>query len=312
MAIPIRWFARIAPMMWIIVLLAGPAWAQQACPEGYALTTPSGDFADAGAGMVTHTPTGLVWKRCAEGQIWASGTCTGSSAFYNWQGAFARADAVNAGVAGTQNMSYSDWRVPNLNELQSLVEQGCFWPAINLSQFPNFPPLTEDYFWSASPVAGSSDHAWLIDFTSGGLGNIKNRIEANHIFLVRGGKSFLNFDAVLIGISQSLIDHYYQSILDRGPDPGGLSYWPSEISRLRALGIDTQEAFRVMAGGFFGSAEYVAKNTSDRQYVTDLYETFFRRTPDSGGLAYWTGQLAQGIPRSIVLFAFLFSPEFGS
>ena len=56
----------------------------------------------------------------------------------------------------------------------------------------------------------------------------------------------------------------------------------------------------------------MAKNTSDRQYVTDLYETFFRRSPDSGGLAYWTGQLAQGMPRSIVLFAFLFSPEFGS
>jgi hypothetical protein len=46
--------------------------------------------------------------------------------------------------------------------------------------------------------------------------------------------------------------------------------------------------------------------------VTDLYNTFFNRAPDAGGLTYWTGQLAAGIPRSIAMNSFLFSPEFGS
>ena len=112
--------------------------------------------------------------------------------------------------------------------------------------------------------------------------------------------------------AQTLIDNYYRTILSRAPDAGGLAFWQDEVNRLRGLGVDVQEVFRVMAGWFFNSAEYLAKNASDSQYVTDLYRTFFQRDPDAGGLGYWTGQLAQGMPRSVVLFSFLFSTEFGA
>lgn len=117
--------------------------------------------------------------------------------------------------------------------------------------------------------------------------------------------------AFFTGIT-NLIEHYYRAILNRASDAGGLAFWQSEISRLQALGVDIQEVFRVMAGWFFTSPEYLSRNTNDSQYVTDLYRTFFNRSPDSSGLNFWTGQLALGMPRSIVLFSFLFSPEFGS
>ena len=109
----------------------------------------------------------------------------------------------------------------------------------------------------------------------------------------------------------SIITHYYQAILGRMPDPGGLSYWQAEIVRVQGLGIDAQEAFRVMAGQFFISPEYLGKNTGDAQYLADLYATFFNRAPDSGGLSFWLGQMAAGMPRSNVLYGFLFSVEFG-
>lgn len=112
--------------------------------------------------------------------------------------------------------------------------------------------------------------------------------------------------------SQALITQYYQAILSRIPDSSGLAFWQSEIQRLQILGVDVQEAFRVMAGQFFTSTEYLSRNTSDTQYITDLYQTFFNRGPDSGGLNYWIGQLAAGSPRSLVMFYFLFSPEFAS
>jgi hypothetical protein len=44
--------------------------------------------------------------------------------------------------------------------------------------------------------------------------------------------------------------------------------------------------------------------------VTDLYLTFFDRAPDSGGKAFWVGQLDQGMPREVLLAQFMFSPEF--
>lgn len=118
------------------------------------------------------------------------------------------------------------------------------------------------------------------------------------------------FSAIPSNPAQALISQYYQSILGRTADAGGSAYWAAEISRLQGLGVDVSEAFRVMAGQFFTSSEYVARNTSSSQYVTDIYRTFFNRTPDSAGLSYWTGQLVSGLPRSVVLFSFVFSNEF--
>ena len=123
---------------------------------------------------------------------------------------------------------------------------------------------------------------------------------------------YRSFTVVSSVAATDLIRHYYQFILGRSPDSGGLTYWQGETTRMEGLGVDTQEAFRVMAGWFFTSAEYLAKNTDNNQYVIELYRTFFNREPDGGGLTYWSGQLAAGLPRSVILFSFMFSPEFGS
>ncbi|MDQ6621407.1 MAG: DUF4214 domain-containing protein, partial [Pseudomonadota bacterium] len=112
--------------------------------------------------------------------------------------------------------------------------------------------------------------------------------------------------------SYSLVDHYYQAILGRAPDAGGKTFWEGEAVRMQGLGVDIKEAYRVMAGYFFNSPEYIGLATSDTRFVTDLYNTFFNRAPDAGGFSYWMGQLANGLPRNIVMYSFLFSPEFGS
>jgi Bacterial Ig-like domain (group 3)/Domain of unknown function (DUF4214)/Gametolysin peptidase M11 len=108
----------------------------------------------------------------------------------------------------------------------------------------------------------------------------------------------------------SLVDHYYQAILGRAPDVAGKAYWESEVARTQTLGIDVKEAYMVLGGVFFNSAEYLSRNTSNTQYVTDLYNAFFNRAPDAGGLAYWVGQLGSGQSRSIVMYSFMFSSEF--
>ena len=40
-------------------------------------------------------------------------------------------------------------------------------------------------------------------------------------------------------------------------------------------------------------------NRDNTGFVTDLYNTFFNRAPDGGGLAFWMGQLQQGMPREV-------------
>jgi hypothetical protein len=107
-----------------------------------------------------------------------------------------------------------------------------------------------------------------------------------------------------------LITHYYVSITERAPDPGGLAFWKGLVAEKQAQGADVKEVFRQMADFFFNSEEYLGRNTTDRQFITNLYRTFFQRQPDEGGYAFWLGQLAGGMSRNDAMRGFLYSPEF--
>ena len=111
---------------------------------------------------------------------------------------------------------------------------------------------------------------------------------------------------------RSLVTHYYRSILRRAPDAGGKAFWEAEAARMQSIGANVNEAWFAMAQFFYFSAEYLALNRDDAQFVTDLYTTFFNRAPDAGGLAFWAGLVAQGMPREVVLASFMFSAEFGA
>lgn len=120
-------------------------------------STPTTDFTDHGNGTVTHQATGLMWMKCPLGQSGAD-CSTGSGATYTWKGALEAAAA--SGFAG-----HTDWRVPNVNELRSLVEERCYNPAINAAVFPATP--TSSTFWSSSPNAYDSNYAWNVHFGYG-------------------------------------------------------------------------------------------------------------------------------------------------
>ena len=111
---------------------------------------------------VKDTQTGLIWQRCSLGQTWSGSSCTGTAATYNWANALQTA----------KNMG-NNWRVPNVKELDSLVEEACYNAAINETFFP--ATQINNYYWSSSPVAGDSNFAWVVYFGSGGDSvNVKN------------------------------------------------------------------------------------------------------------------------------------------
>jgi hypothetical protein len=115
--------------------------------------------------------------RCSLGQNWDGKTCRGAAATYSWGAAFQAADRYE--FAG-----YKDWRLPNKNELESLVEANCSSPAINERVFPATPPA---YFWSSSPYAGLANGAWSMDFCYG-LVNASVKNGSLNVRLVRGGE----------------------------------------------------------------------------------------------------------------------------
>lgn len=122
-------------------------------------STPTAQFINHGNGTVTDTKTGLMWKKCAEGQEPLG--CIGPASGFTWQAALQRVQEVNSGMAG-HTLGYTDWRVPNIKELTSIVEGQCIAPAINLAVFPN-PAMG---VWSSSPTAYHDGDAWYVIFSS--------------------------------------------------------------------------------------------------------------------------------------------------
>lgn len=111
---------------------------------------------------------------------------------------------------------------------------------------------------------------------------------------------------------RSLVTHYYQSILGREPDPSGKVFWESEATRMQSLGASPSDVWLAMTSSFFASAEYAGRGRDDSGFVADLYATYFNRAPDAGGLAFWSGQIAGGLPRDAVRAQFMFSTEFAN
>lgn len=156
-------------------------------------TTPNAEFSDNGDGTVSHIRTGLVWMRCSLGQSWDGNDCTGSALGYSWQGALQVAQDINSGASNADGdseigfASLADWRLPNRNELESIVEERCWEPAINVAVFPNTPNLPLARYWSSSPDATQSVYAWGVYFDGGYVGaSVKS--SAYYVRLVRAGQ----------------------------------------------------------------------------------------------------------------------------
>jgi len=168
-----RW-RRLAAIL--LLSASGAAVAAQTCRTDIAPTAPDSRFTDHGDGTVSDAATGLVWKRCAEG-LSGAGCASGAVSTFTWQNALQRA-------ADADFADRTDWRLPNKNELESLVERRCYDPAINATFFPNTP---SSWIWSASPYAGYPNYAWLVGFPNGSV-YYGGKYGAGSVRLVRGGQ----------------------------------------------------------------------------------------------------------------------------
>jgi hypothetical protein len=152
--------------------------ASQSChTDTIAETTPDTQYVVHGDGTITDTTTALMWKRCVEG-LSDPDCANGSAELQTWQAALQIANNTNnnGGYAG-----YADWRIPNIAELVSLVEEQCTGPAINGSVFPN---TAKKFIWTSSPDFNLDEGSWSVDFNIGTTATLV-RSSAFQVRLVR-------------------------------------------------------------------------------------------------------------------------------
>ena len=119
-------------------------------------------FINNGDGTVTDTVTGLMWDQCSQGQ--SGGACaTGTATTMTWSAALtAVVTAINANYKG-----HADWRLPNKNELESLVDidiADATVPAVDLTAFPATPGAR---YWSSTTYMPNTAGVWIVDFSVG-------------------------------------------------------------------------------------------------------------------------------------------------
>lgn len=124
-------------------------------------TLPTGSFESSTVNsdvIVTDSETGLIWQKTYKTDK-------------TWKEALNYCETLT--YAG-----FSDWRLPNKNELASLVNYEKLDPA---SDFPDMPGK---YFWSSSTYWGATNYAWIVNFAHGKVDS-SNKSSSTYVRCVR-------------------------------------------------------------------------------------------------------------------------------
>ena len=144
---------------------------------------PAPRFTDNSNGTVTDILTGLIWLKNANcfGQITWADALTSVSAL-----ASDKCDLTDSSTAG-------QWRLPNIIELESLVDLSKYSPALPAAhpfisvQYSLPSQLGEyGYYWSSSTYVTSAN-AWYVSMLNGYVRSF-DKIYINYVWPVRGGQ----------------------------------------------------------------------------------------------------------------------------
>jgi hypothetical protein len=161
-----------------VVFMVAPAWAQTRIildtgdPDERVCNPKS--YTDLGNGVIRDNVTGLEWQK-ATAPGYGSGDYPDE---YTYQQALDYCAVLTLG-------GRSDWRLPSIEELSTLVDSGIPYPGPTINTH-YFPDTVASNYWSSTTDAYGTDYAWSVYFNYGG---VRYHIKSNYYYVraVRGG-----------------------------------------------------------------------------------------------------------------------------
>ena len=126
--------------------------------------------------MVKDNVTGLIWEKKTD-----DGSIHDRDNTYDWY------DAQDVFIAQLNSEGFgghSDWRLPTIKELDTIVDLGRYNPTIDTFYFNN---TVSSYYWSGTTYAYSTYSAWGIYF-SVGLDYYGYKSYSRYVRAVRAGQ----------------------------------------------------------------------------------------------------------------------------
>lgn len=99
----------------------------------------------------------------------------------------------------------------------------------------------------------------------------------------------------------------YYLVFDRIPDQSGLTYWVNQ----KQQGMSLSDISTAFATSDEFSQRY-GSGLSDNDFIDQLYQNAFSRSPDINGKSWWLSKLSSGTARSELLISFSSSDEFNN
>jgi len=155
-------------------------------------------FTDNSDGTVTDNLTGLTWLKkanCIQSDYPSFDNDFTQNGEVTWEHAFDFVIGINNGSYPNCGASQTDWRLPNIKELQSLIDFAYFDPALSnaagdakWTDGNAFLGVKSDYYWSSTTDAGNINKVWCMIFDNGKISNDPKSGNEQHVWPVRGGQ----------------------------------------------------------------------------------------------------------------------------
>ncbi len=152
--------------------------------EGVAWPKPRFKDNGNGTGTVTDKLTKLIWLKNAN----AFGLRT-------WEQALSDANTLDSGLAGLTDGSVAGgWRLPNVKELQSLIDFAYYSPALSnaagTSKWTSgdaFIGVQSDVYWSSTTCSGSTPDAFYM-YLANSVTGYTSKTDKLYVWPVRAGR----------------------------------------------------------------------------------------------------------------------------
>ena len=229
--------------------------------------------------MVRDNVTGLIWEVKTD-----DGSIHDKDNTYTWQ------DAQDTFITQVNTSSFgghSDWRLPTIKELASILNLLGTHPTIDSDFFPN--TLTSNtptpYYWSSSTHAENTDDAWYFYFHYSDVNRYHSKAYHHHVRCVRGGPPG-SLDSLIIN-GDSTVTDLSTGLMWQQDTASGSYTWEGALSYTESLTLAGYDDWRL-------------PNPKELQSIVDYGSLnpaididFF---PNTNSYRYWLGSTGAPYP----------------